>query len=125
MCWGWKLKLGLFYLTGSFSHYIAELFQKLKSYQQFSFYEKKKQIPHSVEQGTIFHNPQQLVGHGHVVSYRFLAIVEESVRGPDFTGHQVVEREDVHWSMELESLILPTLSEKDIHSVLLKGEEQW
>lgn len=54
------------------------------------------------------------------MSYGFLAIVEESIRGPDFTGHQVVERQDVHWSVELESLILPTLSEKDIHSVLLK-----
>lgn len=49
--------------------------------------------------------------------------MEESVRGPDFTGHQVVQRQDVHWSMELQSLILPTLTKENIYSVLLRERQ--
>lgn len=50
--------------------------------------------------------------------------MEEGVRGPDLTGHQVVERQNVHWSMELQSLILPTLTEENIYSVLLKETQR-
>ncbi len=52
----------------------------------------QNQLPHCVKQSSILHDPQQLVGHGHIVGHRFLAIVEEGVRGPDLTGHQVIER---------------------------------
>lgn len=48
-------------------------------------------IPHGVEKCPILHDPKQFVWHGHVVCHRLLAIVEESVRCPDLTGHQIIE----------------------------------
>lgn len=78
-----------------------------------------KQAPHGIEQGSILHDPQQLVGHGHIVGHRLLAVVEEGVWGPDLTGHQVVKRQDVHRSMELQPFILPALTEENVHSVFL------
>lgn len=62
---------------------------------------KWNQPPHRVEQSSILHDPQQLVGHRHVVGHRLLAVVKEGVGGPDLTGHQVVERKNVHWTVEL------------------------
>lgn len=47
-------------------------------------------LPHSVQQCAIILQSQQLVGCGHVVSNRLLAIKEEGIRGPDVTGQQVV-----------------------------------
>lgn len=47
-------------------------------------------LPHSVKQSAVVLQPQQLVGRGHVVSNRLLAIKEKSIRGPDVAGQQVV-----------------------------------
>ena len=57
------------------------------------------------------------------MSHRFFPIVKEGVRGPDFTRHQVIEGQNVHWSMECQPLILPALPEENIYGVLLKAEE--
>lgn len=61
------------------------------------------------------------------MSHRLLAIVEKSVGGPDLTSHQIIEPQDVHWPMELQPLICPTLPEEHIHGVLLTVEhkKQW
>lgn len=48
--------------------------------------ETSNDSPHCVEKGAIVHQSQEFVGSGHVVSHRFLPIVEESVWSPDFTG---------------------------------------
>jgi len=64
-------------------------------------YSSYKRSPHSIEQGSVLHDPQQLVGHGHVVGHRLFTIVEKGIRGPDFAGHQVVEAQDVHRPVEL------------------------
>ena len=47
-------------------------------------------LPHCVKQSAVVLQPQQLVGRGHVVSDRLLAIKEEGIRGPDVAGEQVV-----------------------------------
>lgn len=47
--------------------------------------------PHGVEQRSVLLQPQQLVGCGHVVCNRLLAIEEERVWRPDVTGQQVVK----------------------------------
>lgn len=47
--------------------------------------------PHRVQKRAVVDQPKQLVWSCHVVSHRFLSIVEESVRGPDLTGQEVVE----------------------------------
>lgn len=78
--------------------------------------------PHSIEQGAIILDSQQLVGHCHVVGDRFLAIVEEGVWCPDLAGHEVVEAQDIHWPVELEPFISPALAEEDVYCVLLLGE---
>lgn len=79
-------------------------------------------VPHGVQQSAVLHNPQQFVRHGHVVSHRFLAIVKESVWSPDFTGHQVVETQDVHWPIKLQPRVCPALTEKHIHCIFLRTE---
>lgn len=77
------------------------------------------ELPHGVQQGPIIFDPQQFIGHGHVMSHRLLPVVEEGVRSPDFTGHQVVERQYIHRSAKFQPLVLPALPEKDIDGVLL------
>lgn len=46
--------------------------------------------PHGVKQSAVILQPQQLVGRGHVMSNRLLAVKEEGIRGPDVAGQQVV-----------------------------------
>lgn len=78
--------------------------------------------PHGVQQSAVLHNAQKFVGHSHVVRHRLLAVVKESVWSPDFTGHQVVETQDVHWPVKLQTLVCPALAEKHIHRVFLRKE---
>lgn len=77
------------------------------------------ELPHGVQQSPIVFDPQQFIGHGHVMSHRLLSIVEEGVRSPDFTCHQVVEGQNIHWSMKFQPLILPALAEENVYGVLL------
>lgn len=79
--------------------------------------------PHGVQQSSVLHNAQKFVGHSHVVRHRLLAVVKESVWSPDFTGHQVVETQDVHWPVKLQTLVCPALAEKHIHCVFLRTEQ--
>lgn len=58
-------------------------------------------LPHGVEDGSILHNTEQLVGRGHVVRYGPLPVAEEGVRGPDLADHQVVEPQDLNGALEL------------------------
>ena len=58
-------------------------------------------LPHGVQQRAFFFDSEQLVGHGHVVGHRLLAIVEEGVWRPDLAGHQVVEPQYGHGALEL------------------------
>lgn len=78
-------------------------------------------VPHGVEDSSVLHDAEQLVGSGHVVGDGPLAIPEECVRRPDFTDHEVVEPQDLDWTVEFESLVDPCLSEKYIHCVFLKA----
>lgn len=80
------------------------------------------ELPHGVQQCPIIFDPQQLIRHGHVVSHRLFPIVEEGVRSPDFTCHQVVEGQNIHWSMKFQPLILPALAEENVYGVLLRAE---
>lgn len=75
--------------------------------------------PHGVKQSAVILNTQELIRHGHVVCHRFLPIMKESVWSPDFAGHQVVETEDVHWSLKLQPLVFPALPEEHIYRVFL------
>lgn len=79
----------------------------------------KHLLPHSVQQCSILHDPEQFVGHGHVVSDRFLPIVEEAIWRPDLTSHQVVQPQDIHRPIELQPLVNPALTEEHVHSVFL------
>lgn len=81
-------------------------------------------LPHGVEDGSILHNAEQLVGRGHVVRYGSLPIAEESVRCPDLADHQVIEPQDLNGALELKSLVDPGLAEEHVHSVLLSGERE-
>lgn len=80
-------------------------------------------LPHSVQQSAIIFDPQQLIRHGHVVSHRLFPIVEEGVRSPDFTGHQVVEGQNIHRTVKFQPLILPALPEENVYGVFLWAEE--
>ena len=77
-------------------------------------------LPHGVQQCAFLCNSQQFVWHGHVVSHRLLAIVEEGIGGPDLAGHQVVKTQHGHWAFKFQPFILPALSEEHINGVLLK-----
>lgn len=76
-------------------------------------------LPHGVEDGSILHNAEQLVGRGHVVRYGPFPVAEEGVRCPDLADHQVVEPQDLNGALELKSLVDPGLAEEHVHSVLL------
>lgn len=52
---------------------------------------------------------------------RLLAVVEERVRRPDFTRHQIVQPQHRHGTFELQPLVLPALPEEDVDRVLLPG----
>lgn len=81
------------------------------------------ELPHGIQQCPVIFDPQQFIRHGHVMSHRLLSIVEEGVRSPDFTRHQVVERQNIHWPVKFQPLVLPALPEKNIYGVLLWAEE--
>lgn len=76
-------------------------------------------LPHGVQECPIILDPQQLIGHGHVMSHRFLPVMEEGVRSPDFTCHQVVEGQDIHRTVKFQPLVLPALAKEHIDGVLL------
>lgn len=78
-------------------------------------------VPHGVEDSSVLHDAEQLVGSGHVVGDGPLAIPEECVRRPDFTDHEVVEPQDLDGTVEFEPLVDPCLSKKHIHCVLLNA----
>lgn len=80
--------------------------------------------PHCIQERAVIYQAQQLVGCCHVMGNRFLPIVEESIRSPDLTGQQVVQRKDLHGTIELQPLISPGLPEKDINGVFLCGERR-
>jgi len=77
--------------------------------------------PHGVEDGSVLHDAEQLVGGGHVVSDRPLAVPEEGVRRPDLADHQVVEPQDLDGALELQPLVDPRLTEEDVHGVFLEA----
>lgn len=80
-------------------------------------------LPHGVQQGAVILDPQQFVGHGHVVRDRFLPVVKKCVWSPDLTGHQVVQTQNIHRSLKLQPFILPALPKEDIDGVLLQKDE--
>lgn len=57
-------------------------------------------LPHGVEDSSVLHDAEQLVGGGHVVRYRPLAISEKGVGRPDFADHQVVQPQDLNRTLE-------------------------
>lgn len=80
------------------------------------------ELPHGVQQCPIIFDPQQFIWHGHVMSHGLFPIVEEGVRSPDFTCHQVVEGQNIHRPIKFQPLILPALPEENIYGVLLWAE---
>lgn len=46
-----------------------------------------RRLPHGVQNSSVLHDAEQLVGSGHVVRNRTFAISEESVRCPDIADH--------------------------------------
>lgn len=76
-------------------------------------------LPHGVEDGSVLHDAEQLVGRGHVVRDGPLPVAEEGVRRPDLADHQVVEPQDLDGALELEPLVDPGLAEEHVHGVLL------
>lgn len=81
-------------------------------------------LPHGVKQSAVILQPQQLVGRGHVVSNRFLAVKEEGVGSPDVAGQQVVQRQHLHGTFEAQTLVLPALTEEHVNGVFLKGQNK-
>lgn len=82
-------------------------------------------LPHGVEDGSVLHDAEQLVGGGHVVRNRPLAIPEKGVRSPDLADHQVVEPQDLDGTFELQTLVNPRLAEEHVHGVLLRRSLEW
>lgn len=78
-------------------------------------------LPHGVEDSSVLHDAEQLVGGGHVVRDRPLAIPEKGVRRPDLADHQVVEPQDLDRALEFQPLVNPGLAEEDVHGVFLDG----
>lgn len=81
-------------------------------------------VPHRVKQSAVVLQPQQLVGRGHVMSNRLLAVKEEGVGRPDVAGQQVVQRQHLHGAFEAQALILPALAEEDVYGVFLRREQE-
>ena len=77
-------------------------------------------VPHSVEDSSVLHDAEQLVGSGHVVRDGPLAIPEECVWCPDLADHEVVETQNLDGALEFQPLVNPRLTEKYIHGVLLQ-----
>lgn len=76
-------------------------------------------IPHSVKDGAIFHDSEELIGGGHVVCNRPLAIPEKSVWCPDFGHHQVVQSQNLNWTLIHQPAIHPRLAKEHVHCVFL------
>lgn len=82
--------------------------------------EQYQYLPHSVKQSAVVLQPQQLVGRGHIMSNRLLAIKKEGIRGPDVAGQQVVQWQHLHGSFEAQTFILPALTEEHVYGVFLR-----
>lgn len=76
-------------------------------------------LPHGVEDSSVLHDAEQLVGGGHVVRDRPLAIPEKRVRRPDLADHQVVEPQDLDGSLKFQPFINPCLAKEHVHGVFL------
>ena len=76
-------------------------------------------LPHGVQDSSVLHDAEQLVGGGHVVRDRPLAIPEKGVRRPDLADHQVVEPQDLDGALKFQPFVNPCLTEEHIHGVLL------
>lgn len=50
---------------------------------------------------------------------RFLSISEESIRGPNFGDHHIVQPQDFNGAIIFQSFVNPCLSEEHIHCVFL------
>lgn len=55
--------------------------------QRGSQMETQSSLPHGVQQGAILRDPQEFVGHGHVVCHWLLSIMEKGIWSPDLTCH--------------------------------------
>lgn len=78
--------------------------------------------PHCVEDCPVLHNPEELVGSGHVVGNGLLGVSEKSVRRPDLVHHAVVQTQDLDGAFEFQALVNPHLTEEHVHGVLLMQE---
>lgn len=78
-------------------------------------------LPHGVEDSSVLHDAEQLVGGGHVVRDRPLAIPEKGVRRPDLADHQVVEPQDLNGALEFQPFVNPCLTKEHVHGVFLGG----
>lgn len=76
-------------------------------------------IPHSVKDGAILHDPEELIGSSHVVCDWPLAIPEKSVWCPDFGHHQVVQSQNLNWTLIHQPAIHPCLAKEHVHCVFL------
>lgn len=76
-------------------------------------------LPHSVEDSSVLHDAEQLVGGGHVVRDRPLAIPEKGVWRPDLADHQVVEPQDLDGALKFQPLVYPCLTKEHVHGVFL------
>lgn len=76
-------------------------------------------LPHGVEDSSVLHDAEQLVGGGHVVRDRPLAIPEKRVRCPDLADHQVVEPQDLDRPFEFQPFVNPRLAKEHVHGVFL------
>lgn len=79
-------------------------------------------LPHGVEDSSVLHDAKQLVGGGHVVRDRPLAIAEKSVWRPDLADHQVVEPQDLYGAFKFQAFVNPCLTEEHVHGVFLEGD---
>lgn len=77
-------------------------------------------LPHGVEDGSVLHDAEQLVGGGHVVRDRPLAVAEKRVWRPDLADHEVVESKDLDGALEFQALVDPRLPEEHVHGVFLE-----
>lgn len=77
-------------------------------------------VPHGVQNGSILHDAEKLVGGRHVVSDRLLAVPEEGVRRPHFSHHQVVQPQNLYRALVHQPPVHPRLPKEHVHCVLLR-----
>lgn len=115
--------MGISFLYSQSSHLTLKCLKHSNNNYEF-FLQMWLELPHGVQQRPVIFDPQQFIGHGHVVSHRLFPVVKEGVRSPDFTRHQIVEGQNIHRPMKCQPLILPALPEENIYGVLLWTEEE-